>query len=66
MVICNVIKYHCLKCDEVSPLEIRPNMQEATIELWKDLMDSKLCLSCFTGTDKAVAGAAENLMMLLD
>jgi hypothetical protein len=48
MVICNVIKYNCIKCSTVVPLEIRPNMQERTIELWRDMIDSKLCLCCVT------------------
>lgn len=66
MIVCNVIKYNCLKCGSVVPLEIRPNMQERTKELWADMIDSKLCLCCMTGTDQAVEGTTENLMMLLN
>jgi len=63
--VCNLLKYNCIKCTETAVLEIRTNMQERTLELWRDMFDSKLCLSCHTGTDKSVEGAAENLMALL-
>jgi len=63
--VCNLVKYNCIKCSETTVLEIRTNMQERTLDLFRDMFVGKLCLSCHTGTDKAVEGAAENLMALL-
>ena len=65
MKISGILNYHCIKCNGTVRLEMRPNMAKRTIELWRDMFDGKLCLSCHTGTDKAVTGAAENLAGLL-
>lgn len=63
--VCTLLSYKCIKCSEPVNIEIRSNMQEATIKLWEGMFDGKLCLSCYTGTDKSVEGAAENLLALL-
>jgi len=46
MVICNLLKYPCLKCGSETILEIRANMQEHTLSLWRSMFDGKLCFDC--------------------
>lgn len=64
--VCNLLKYNCIKCSKTTALEIRVKIQGRTLDLFRDMFDGKLCLSCMTGTDKAVEGAAENIMALLN
>jgi len=66
MKICGLLNYNCIKCSDKVNLEVHTNMQEATIKLWESMFDSKLCLSCHCGTDKAVEGTAESLKALLN
>lgn len=64
--VAKIVDYTCIKCGErKSPIEFRPNMQDATLKLFCEAVAEQLCLDCLTGTDKAVAGAAENLRGLL-
>ena len=46
MKVCNLVSYTCLKCSDPVALEIRTNMQVSTLDLWRDMFDSKLCLDC--------------------
>jgi hypothetical protein len=46
MRVCGLLNYRCIKCSSPVQLEIRTNMQETTLRLWRDMFDAKLCLDC--------------------
>ena len=57
--ICGLLSYKCTKCNEKVNLEVRSNMTEKTIELWRKMFDNKVCLKCHT--EKYVPETAEVL-----
>jgi len=61
----HIVKYSCLKCGNVRPIEMRPDMSERAREVLKEMFDSKLCLSCLTGTYKKIAGTAEVIQAII-
>ncbi len=56
----NILTYNCIKCSNRQTMEIRPNMQETTIELYRAMFDTKLCLSCHC--EKQIPKLAEVLI----
>ena len=46
--ICGLLSYNCTSCTEKVNLEVRSNMTEKTIELWRKMFDDKICLNCHT------------------
>lgn len=61
-------EYMCLKCLETKEVTVYKSgvTTQRQIEFFENCAHEALCPCCYTGTDKAVAGAAENLMALLN
>ena len=56
-----VIKYHCLKCSKSIILQYHPDLRTGEENpMIERLMDSKLCLDCYT--DKRVPELVECLV----
>jgi len=56
-----VIKYHCLKCSKSIILQYHPDLRTGEENpMIERLMDSKLCLDCYT--DKRVEELVECLL----
>ena len=56
-----VIKYHCLKCSKSIILQYHPDLRTGEENpMIERLMDSKLCLNCYT--DKRVPELVECLV----
>ena len=56
-----VIKYHCLKCSKSIILQYHPDLRTGKENpMIERLMDSKLCLDCYT--DKRAEELAECLI----
>ena len=56
-----VIKYHCLKCSKSIILQYHPDLRTGEENpMIERLMDSKLCLDCYT--DKRVEELVECLV----
>ena len=64
-----VLRYDCIKCGQPEIQGVMPvaahGYSEERIRFLTDLFDSKLCVSCYTGTDKRVAGAADSIEALI-
>jgi hypothetical protein len=58
--ITGVIKYDCIKCTKPVALHVIPSIQENTVELFRSMFDSKLCMDCHC--DKKVPELAECLV----
>ena len=67
--IIGVLQYECIKCGEQVRKGVMPAHEhghsKAYISMLTGMFDEKLCLSCLTGTNKRISGAAENLEGLL-
>ena len=61
--ICGLLSYNCTSCAKKVNLEVRSNMTEKTIELWRKMFDNKVCLNCHT--EKYVPETAEILQGMM-